>query len=98
MVKVQFLTINSFDNTKIRVPGFLIFGRHLVRDVVPCQALPLRCFVFESIQSKKGKEKLIDSTKRHLGQFCMKNLRWSPTKLSNYEGLKTAPYKTPQSK
>ena len=57
MVKVHFFAIYCFDNTKIQIPGFSIFGKHLAPDEVPCQALPLRCFVFESIKSKKQKAK-----------------------------------------
>ena len=46
----------TFNNTKIQLPGFSIFGKHLGLDEVPCQALPLRCFVFESIKKQKMKK------------------------------------------
>lgn len=53
MVKVEFLARSCFDNTKLQIPGFSIFGRHLVPDAALYQALPLRYFVFESVKRKK---------------------------------------------
>jgi len=82
MVKVEFLARSCFDNTKLQIPGFSIFGRHLVPDAALCQALPLRYFVFESVKRKKKK----DSTRRPLENNLHEKLKMLPNKTFTLSG------------